>query len=152
MAAYKNLYQDGLFGKYQNSAAVPDVSAMGRNWLTVIGGQGYLQGGTSLASPLFASMLAMINAQRVANNSGLIGFPLPAFYANTQLFRDVTKGNNNKDGNNGTATWPATLGWDPATGLGESYTTACTFVTDVLGTPLFDRMSTFYQTAQTGGF
>lgn len=37
-------------------------------------------GGTSLASPLFAGMLALVNQQRFAANNGPIGFANPALY------------------------------------------------------------------------
>jgi hypothetical protein len=120
IAAYNKLYQDSQYSQYQNNAATPDVSAMGRNWIVVINGQGVQEGGTSLSSPLFGSLMAMINAQRVNRGQGLIGFPLPTFYGNTQLFRDVIKGNNQEGETNDPNVWPATAGWDPATGLGES--------------------------------
>ncbi|ORX36203.1 peptidase S8/S53 domain-containing protein, partial [Kockovaella imperatae] len=88
VASYSTHYKDYLYKSLQNAAATPDVSAMGRNYIIVTGGDVYQYGGTSLSSPMFASLLAMINSHRVQNGVGLLGFPLPAFYANPTLFRD----------------------------------------------------------------
>ncbi|ORX35275.1 peptidase S8/S53 domain-containing protein [Kockovaella imperatae] len=130
LAAYAQKYTDKAYGKLQKNAATPDVSAMGRNYPIVTGGNGQLFGGTSLSCPMFSSILAMVNANMVAANKPLVGFPLPTFYANTHLFRDVYKGNNNEMDPNSTTAWPATPGWDPATGL---------------GTPLFDQILQYYE-------
>jgi subtilase family serine protease len=79
----------------------------------------YDTGGTSLATPQWAGLIA-IAAQMKGSGLGLINPALysiandPAKYAND--FFDVTVGDNqaNKD----IPGYPATPGWDPATGLG----------------------------------
>ncbi len=69
----------------------------------------YLNGGTSLASPLFVGAWARLES---ANNNGL-GFAAPALYsyASTFPFHDVTTGNNGY--------YSATAGRDNATGWGS---------------------------------
>jgi subtilase family serine protease len=76
-------------------------------------------GGTSLSAPQWAGMVA-IASQIAGKGLGLINPALysiandPAKYAND--FFDVTVGDNHVDGD--AASYPATPGWDPSTGLG----------------------------------
>jgi hypothetical protein len=114
---------------------VPDVSAVADEytggitmyaspfdgWTTI--------GGTSSASPLWAAMLADVNASAQCAGStqphGGVGFVSPALYAIAAVpseyaasFHDVTAGNNDVyDVNNG-RDYRATPGYDLATGLG----------------------------------
>ncbi len=72
-------------------------------------------GGTSVVSPEIGAFVADVN-QGCASTVGLVA---PTLYAadNAANFTDVTTGNNDFTGmNNGT--YPATAGYDPATGLG----------------------------------
>lgn len=65
LAAYKAQYTDPTYGSLQGYAADPDVSAQGRNYIIGTGNvQLYYYGGTSLSSPMFGSILALINAVR----------------------------------------------------------------------------------------
>jgi kumamolisin len=70
-----------------------------------------IAGGTSAAAPLWAGLVARINASIGYN----IGFVNPFFYENTQFFNSITVGNNAAPLAGGYA---ATAGWDAVTGLG----------------------------------
>lgn len=66
LAAYKAQYTDPTYGSLQGYAADPDVSAQGRNYIIGTGATPklYYYGGTSLSSPMFGGILALINAVR----------------------------------------------------------------------------------------
>ena len=133
--------------KYQSSVnindpfgtlAKPDVAAVADPntgvWIYNTGWGGWLViGGTSVATPIWAGFMALVNEIRASN--GL----QPAGYVNKFLytvvygvdgksslyhkdFHDITSGNNG---------WPAGPGWDPATGLGSPIAPA---LADTLGT------------------
>ncbi|KAI9696511.1 MAG: hypothetical protein M1820_008139 [Bogoriella megaspora] len=93
----------------------PDVSANGANFRAYTNGRDLHFFGSSLSSPLFASVLTLINEQRYVANKGPVGFVNPVLYANPQVLNDVTNGTNNGCGTEG---FPAAKGWDPSTGLG----------------------------------
>jgi len=73
-------------------------------------------GGTSFAAPMWAGYLALANQQAVANGESTLGFINPAVYtigessSYTTDFHDVTTGSNG---------FPATTGYDLATGWGS---------------------------------
>jgi subtilase family serine protease len=106
---------------------VPDVSADADpdvgGW--VIYYQGSWQGGnggTSAAAPLWAALTAVINSQC---KTGSVGFDAPRLYEvarHAGNFTDVTSGNNDyTDGHSGD--YPATKGFDLASGLGSPIAT-----------------------------
>ena len=68
------------------------------------------EAGTSAATPIVASLVAMLNAVRYAANKTALGFINPLLYANPHAFLDVTAGKDNG--------YPLASGWDPNTGLG----------------------------------
>ncbi|WP_249011070.1 protease pro-enzyme activation domain-containing protein [Conexibacter sp. DBS9H8] len=84
-------------------------------------------GGTSGAAPVWAALLALTDADRACAGEP-IGFANPALYAAAAtgegtLFNDVTSGNNDfTDSHHGL--YPATVGYDMATGLGTPNATA----------------------------
>jgi kumamolisin len=104
---------------------VPDVSAlsMGTTLSTspagttyaVICYQGMIEGcyGTSLATPIWAGIIAMVNQGRAANGLGPVGPLGPALYplAGTSAFTDITSGSNGM--------YTAGAGYDLCTGLGS---------------------------------
>lgn len=104
----------------------PDVSAVGDNGVVVNKEQQTLEGGTSMATPLFAAILTRINEERIAAGKSTIGFVNPALYNNPAMFNDITVGNQAKGGPNGDSGpsacgntgFSAVAGWDPVTGLG----------------------------------
>ncbi|KAM0262586.1 hypothetical protein ACHAQJ_001631 [Trichoderma viride] len=104
----------------------PDVSAVGDNGVVVNEGEQTTEGGTSMATPLFAAILTRINEERIAAGKSTIGFANPALYSNPAMFNDITVGNQAKGGPNGdggasacgNTGFSAVTGWDPVTGLG----------------------------------
>ncbi|KAJ3551202.1 hypothetical protein NM688_g4844 [Phlebia brevispora] len=103
-------------GKYNASGrAYPDVAAIGTNIVLVIDDQLAGVDGTSPASPMWASIVALLNDQLISHGKKPLGFLNPWLYANPSAFHDVTSGSNPGCNTNG---FPATKGWDPVTGLG----------------------------------
>ena len=103
-------------GKYaRGGRGVPDVSANGQHLVQFANGEYMVQAGTSLAAPIFASIITMINQERTAAGKGPVGFINPVLYANPGAFNDITIGNNPGCGTEG---FHAASGWDPVTGLG----------------------------------
>ncbi len=115
---------------------VPDVSAQGDEFTGAItvyqaafGGWGTI-GGTSSSAPIWAATLALINASpactaRAVTRRG-VGFASPLLYAVASnpgdygaSFNDITTGNNDVYGIDNGLVFPATTGYDPASGLGS---------------------------------
>ncbi|KAF5390002.1 hypothetical protein D9757_003859 [Collybiopsis confluens] len=103
-------------GKFTSTGrAFPDVAAQGQNVEIFNAGVAELVAGTSCSSPIFASVVALINDRLVAAGKSPLGFLNPFLYANPSAFFDITTGGNPGCGTNG---FPARAGWDPVTGLG----------------------------------
>jgi subtilase family serine protease len=115
---------------------IPDVSAQADNFSGAITvyespyGGWVIFGGTSSSSPLWASMLADIASTPACEAAGGLGFVPPKLYAigaNSQeyaaSFNDITKGNNDVFSDAG-GLFPATTGYDMASGLGSPRVTA----------------------------
>ena len=127
-----NTYSSGVpCGSSGYCREVPDVSASAdpNNGYVIFcsegfyckleGGGWFAAGGTSAAAPLWAALLAVAD-------QGLgspIGFVNPDLYAiaadasTSSAFNDITVGNNDFTGSHG-GRYPATSGYDLATGLG----------------------------------
>ncbi|CAG7929585.1 unnamed protein product [Penicillium olsonii] len=103
----------GLYNRV--GRAYPDVSANGAMFPAYIHGSLSHFYGASLASPLFASVLSLINEERLAVGKSPVGFVNPVLYANSDVLHDITNGTNVGCGSDG---FRAIAGWDPATGLG----------------------------------
>jgi kumamolisin len=89
---------------------VPDVSGNAdpaTGYDVLIDGTNTVIGGTSAVAPLWAGLIARINAAKGTS----IGFVNPTLYATPAALRDIAQGNN---GN-----FAAALGWDACTGLGS---------------------------------
>jgi hypothetical protein len=111
----------------------PDVSALADPWTGITmyqasAGGWFTLGGTSSAAPIWASLLAEIDASAGCATTVSVphdvGFVTPELYrlaANpkeyAQAFNDITAGNNDSTGFAGGA-YPATKGYDMASGLG----------------------------------
>ncbi|KAI8635240.1 subtilisin-like protein [Xylariaceae sp. FL1651] len=96
----------------------PDVSALASNYLTVVDGQLVTVQGTSAAAPVFASMIVLVNNERLrAGKTSPVGFVNPALYANPGILRDVQTGAN--EGCGARPAFVAGEGWDAVTGLGS---------------------------------
>ncbi len=113
---------------YTNSVCreVPDVSAQASpntgGFPIVTDGQWSIWGGTSLSSPTWAAITADISSQ--SSCSGGVGFISPKLYAIASVpaeyaasFDDITVGNNDNFGV-GDGVYPATTGYDMASGIG----------------------------------
>ncbi|KAL9084715.1 MAG: hypothetical protein Q9165_007963 [Trypethelium subeluteriae] len=102
------------FNRY--GRGIPDVSALGTNFVTVIEGcLGNMGTGTSASTPVFAAVIWKLNAERLSAGKSTLGFINPTLYANAQILNDVFEGNNSGCGTGG---FEAAAGWDPVTGLG----------------------------------
>ncbi|GHO44339.1 S53 family peptidase [Ktedonospora formicarum] len=83
----------------------------------------WLGAGTSAAAPMWAAFVALANEQSVKSGGYNLGFINPYLYQITDSkytsdFHDVTIGNNDYQGLQG-GKYPATTGYDMATGLGS---------------------------------
>jgi tripeptidyl-peptidase I len=118
VAAYKRALGSTNSGRFNTTGrGFPDVSAQGVSVEIVSGGQAQLVDGTSCASPIFASVIALLNDQLIANGNSPLGFLNPFLYSSvgTAALNDITSGSNPGCNTNG---FPAKAGWDPVTGLG----------------------------------
>jgi kumamolisin len=98
---------------------VPDVAAnASRNsGYTMIAAGSFTAGGTSVAAPMWAGLIAVLNAALGQN----LGFVNPALYSiGSRGFRDIMGAPGPADnGTNGVAGYPAGVGWDACTGWGS---------------------------------
>ncbi|KAJ7227821.1 family S53 protease [Mycena haematopus] len=118
VTAYLATIGDEYAGLYNASGrGLPDVALQALNveiaWMDSF----WLVGGTSCASPIFASMIALVNDRLIAAGKPVLGFLNPFLYspAGRGAFHDITSGNNPGCNTNGFSAGP---GWDPVTGLG----------------------------------
>ena len=89
---------------------VPDVSGDAdpeTGYQVRIDGTNTVIGGTSAVAPLWAGLIARINAAK-GSRVGLIN---PTLYGTPTTLRDITQGNNGD--------FAASQGWDACTGLGS---------------------------------
>jgi kumamolisin len=110
-------WQSGLASTSPGGAAsplahrgVPDVAGDAdplTGYEVRVDGHDLVVGGTSAVAPLWAGLLARINASKGAS----AGFVNATLYANANALRDITQGNNGD--------FAATRGWDACTGLGS---------------------------------
>lgn len=103
----------GLFNK--SGRGFPDVSAQGANIPIVVGGEEGTAVGTPLSATIFASIIALLNAEFIASGNPPLGLLNPLIYEFTSAFNDITSGDNPGCGTNG---FPAVVGWDPISGVG----------------------------------
>jgi len=110
--------------------AYPDVSSQGENIVIAYRGKGALVAGTSASSPIFASVISLLNDELISNGKPPLGFLNPFLYSvGAKALNDITSGSNPSCGTNG---FPATTGWDPVTGLGTPNYTALRRAVDLL--------------------
>ncbi|KIK69755.1 hypothetical protein GYMLUDRAFT_34144 [Collybiopsis luxurians FD-317 M1] len=116
VAQYLSVLGSTNSGKFHASGrAFPDVAAQGVDVEIANAGKLGLVDGTSCSSPIFASIIALINDKLIAAGKSPLGFLNPFLYANPSAFFDITTGDNPGCNTNG---FPASSGWDPVTGLG----------------------------------
>lgn len=105
-------------GAPPNRRLIPDIAAIADQFtgLKIVFNQQFaLGGGTSIAAPIWAGLVALMNDYLIANGSWPIGELNPRLYriasgAPRPAFQDITAGGN--------AVWLAGPGYDMVTGLG----------------------------------
>lgn len=109
-------WQSGINTQYNRGVRMmPDISAVAFNLAVYFQGQWGAVGGTSAAAPIWAAGLALVNEGLIQQVSKFTADP-SLFYAvasrgnGAQPYYDVTRGDN--------LYYPATSGYDLATGLG----------------------------------
>ncbi len=88
-------------------------------------------GGTSFGAPIFAGMMAIVNQKLNSTGQGVVNSTLYTLAADAttyaSVFHDITSGGNQCDAGSsycsaaGESEYPATTGYDEATGLGSLY-------------------------------
>lgn len=135
-----NAYLKGLGNKWTGlfnpkGRAFPDVATQGENFAVYDKGSLSSLAGTSCSAPTFAGIIALLNDARLRANQPVMGFLNPWLYSNgLPGLNDITHGGstgcNGNDRFNGPvnggpnvpyASWNATKGWDPVTGLGTPH-------------------------------
>jgi tripeptidyl-peptidase-1 len=108
--------------------AYPDISLLGYNYLVAIDSTLYQLSGTSASSPVFAAMISLINARRKSLGKSRVGWINPTLYSLYEddpegvYVIDITEGDNSCTAYGAVCCeqgFPATVGWDGATGLGS---------------------------------
>ncbi|KAK6855941.1 hypothetical protein PG995_008092 [Apiospora arundinis] len=124
VSAYKQLQGEHLSrleasGHYADSGGrgYPDVSLLASSYVISLYGRLTSIYGTSGSAPVFASMITLINNERLKLSKPTLGFLNPALYASSQAFNDVVVGGN--EGCGAEPAFKATPGWDAVTGLGS---------------------------------
>ncbi|CAK7198369.1 hypothetical protein SEUCBS139899_001030 [Sporothrix eucalyptigena] len=123
--SYLNYLGDSKAGLYNRTGrGIPDISVIGSHFGVIWGGVPSATSGTSASTPVMASMLALINDQRLKAGKPSLGWLNGALYSPRVrgILEDVTMGASSgclplnrtmwKSG------WPAAPGWDAVTGLG----------------------------------
>ena len=104
--------------------AFPDVAAMATGYVVEQAGKPTVAAGTSASTPVFAGVVARLNAARLMKGKPAMGFLNPWLYQiKGKGFTDITTGSNPGEGarfegcKHDTG-FKAAAGWDPATGWG----------------------------------
>jgi len=107
-------YGEGLYNR--SGRAYPDVAVVGVNYPVVVLNTTTRMSGTSASAPAFASMINMINEERLAAGKEPLGTLNWDIYDNPEIFNDIVVRYNPEGGMDG---FPAGPGWDAASGLGS---------------------------------
>jgi tripeptidyl-peptidase I len=82
-------------GRYNTSGrGIPDVSALGMNYIIEARGNATSDDGTSCSAPVFASVIAMLNDELIAAGKPTLGFLNPLLYSSkvSAAFNDIKSG------------------------------------------------------------
>jgi tripeptidyl-peptidase-1 len=112
---HKPPYTSAQYNNSQQTRGLPDVSANGAWYVIAVDGEFSWVFGTSCSSPVFGSIITLINEERFNKGKSSVGFLNPTLYQNPGVMNDITKGTNPGCGTEGFSAVP---GWDPVTGLG----------------------------------
>ncbi len=94
VTAYLDSIGTEYSGLYNSSGrAIPDIAALGLDLEIVLNAEGELVYGTSCASPIFASVIALLNDQLIAAGKSPLGFLNPFLYTTgAAALNDITSG------------------------------------------------------------
>ncbi|KAK2865286.1 Tripeptidyl-peptidase sed3 [Arthroderma sp. PD_2] len=130
VGAYLDKLGDQWKGLYNTRGrGIPDISAQGSNFAVYDHGKVTMVSGTSASAPAFAAIVANLNTIRLGANKPVLGYLNPFIYGRGRRgFTDIVHGGSTGcAGYNTTnatapavpyASWNATEGWDPVTGVG----------------------------------
>eukprot|EP01005_Ploeotia_sp_CARIB1_P001698 NODE_60_length_1854_cov_421.672843_g59_i0.p1 GENE.NODE_60_length_1854_cov_421.672843_g59_i0~~NODE_60_length_1854_cov_421.672843_g59_i0.p1 ORF type:complete len:580 (-),score=132.34 NODE_60_length_1854_cov_421.672843_g59_i0:56-1795(-) len=124
---YNNTPEFASWGSYNHTArAYPDVAGLATDVPMYFMGSLVIGAGTSASTPAVAGFLSMVNQYRIDNGKPLLGFANPLIYqlgakSASGSFLDVSEGNSRcpSGGQCCPNGFPATPGWDAATGWGR---------------------------------
>ncbi|KAH9009007.1 subtilisin-like protein [Lactarius deliciosus] len=104
-------------GKYNaTSRGIPDISAQALGYPVFVKGLKYLGRGTSISTPIVASVISLLNDYLISQGKVTLGFLNPWLYGPGKSgLTDMTYGSNPGCGTDG---FSAIEGWDPVTGFG----------------------------------
>ncbi|EXJ63880.1 hypothetical protein A1O7_00215 [Cladophialophora yegresii CBS 114405] len=121
VATYKDIEQEHLAeiqDRFNSTGrGYPDVAVRADNYAIVSQGNWKLASGTSASNPVFASIITLINSERMHMGKGPVGFINPVLYSNPDVLNDILTGANQGCGVD--QAFRATRGWDAVTGLGS---------------------------------
>ncbi|KAH8991233.1 subtilisin-like protein [Lactarius akahatsu] len=108
-----SLYQ-GLYNA--SGRGIPDIAAQSIDFVIFFNGQLRRQSGTSVATPVVAGIISLLNDWLISTGQDPLGFLNPWLYGGgLAALNDITEGSNPGCGTDG---FSAIAGWDPITGLG----------------------------------
>lgn len=114
---YLTLLGSNDTGLYNASGrGFPDISAFGVEYATIVDGAYQGATGTSCSTPMWASVIALLNDERLKAGKPVLGFLNPWLYAKAAgALTDIVKGNNKEclESDGTVAGFVATPGWDP---------------------------------------
>lgn len=119
----------------------PDVAAYAENFDVVVAGVPQKIGGTSAATPTFASVIALLNDELIQAGKAPLGFLNPWLYSTAaDALNDITLGDNRACENN--TGFDATPGWDPVRARPKALYIPCLTVEQVtgLGSPDYTKL------------
>jgi len=97
----------------------PDIAAQGLYFEYVWNNSNGVISGTSAATPLMSSVLALVNDALISSGLKPLGFLNPWLYSKGYKgFTDILSGGN---GGCNTTGFPVTKGWDAVTGFGDFF-------------------------------
>ena len=121
VAVYKEVekeHLDDIRDRFNSTGrGYPDVALRADNYLIVSNGNWSFVSGTSASNPVFASIITLINSERMHAGKGPLGFINPILYGNPDILNDIVTGANQGCGID--QAFRATRGWDAVTGLGS---------------------------------
>ncbi|EKG14081.1 Peptidase S8/S53 subtilisin/kexin/sedolisin [Macrophomina phaseolina MS6] len=106
----------------KSGRAYPDIAAQGQSIVHTWEGNTTALYGTSASVPIAATIIALVNDALIQAGRPALGFLNPWLYkSGSKFFHDIVDGDS--AGCNTTG-FPATVGWDPVTGVGSPNFTA----------------------------